>query len=222
MDRFKILTQFDLKIIAVVSMFIDHIGMVLYPDVMWLRGIGRLSFPLFCFLLTEGYKYTSSKKKYVIRLAVFAVLSEIPFDLAESGMLVNWSRQNVFITLFLGFLLIWAYDYFLYKNIFLLIGIYVVITFAAYFSKCDYNAGGVLFIFLFYIFSKMKPLQYISFSIVDIACFDSPMQKYAVFALIPIALYNGERGKKLGKWFFYPFYAVHFLILVGIKHLMMG
>ncbi len=220
MDRFKVLTQFDLKIIALITMLIDHIGMVLYPGEMWLRAIGRLSFPLFCFLLTEGYNYTSSKKKYVIRLAVFAVLSEIPFDLAKSNMLFNWKEQNVFITLLLGFLLIWAYDRFCYTNRVLLLGIYIAVMVAAFFSKCDYNAAGVLFIFLFYVFRKIKPMQYLSFSAVDIACFDK-MQYYAILALIPITLYNGERGKKLGKWFFYPFYAVHFLVLFGIKHLMM-
>ncbi|MCR5387633.1 MAG: conjugal transfer protein TraX [Lachnospiraceae bacterium] len=222
MDRFKVLTQFDLKMIAVISMLIDHIGMVLFPHQMWLRGIGRLAFPIYCFLLTEGYKYTSSKIKYAIRLAVFAVLSEIPFDLAESDTLFDWSRQNVFITLFFGFLLIWAYDVLFYKNMVLLMGIYIAIALAAYFSKCDYSAGGVLIIFLFYVFGKIKPVQYVSFSVVDIACYESKMQKYAIFALIPITFYNGERGRKLGKWFFYPFYAVHFLVLVAIKHFVMG
>ncbi len=219
MDRFKVLTQFDLKIIAVLTMLIDHIGMVLYPGELWLRVIGRISFPIFCFLLTEGYIYTSSKKKYALRLAVFAVLSEIPFDLARNGVLFNWKNQNVFITLLLGLLLIWAYDYFFYTNRFLLLGIYIVIMVAAYFSKCDYNAAGVLFIFLFYVFRKKKPLQYLSFSAVDIVCFEN-IQYFAILALIPIYLYNEEKGKKLGKWFFYPFYAVHFLVLAAIKHMM--
>ena len=96
------MSGFWLKILAMISMLIDHTGMVLFPQMQGLRVLGRLAFPLYCFLLAEGAVHTSNSKRYLGRLLGFALLSEIPFDLACHNTALWMQSQNVFFTLFLG------------------------------------------------------------------------------------------------------------------------
>ena len=93
------LTSFQLKWIAIFSMAVDHTGALLFPEAMWMRGIGRLAFPIFAFLLAEGYYHTHDVKRYLLRLWLFALISEIPYDLAFQGTLLESGSQNVFFTL---------------------------------------------------------------------------------------------------------------------------
>lgn len=96
------LNSFQLKCIAVITMIIDHTGAVLFPDNMTLRYIGRIAFPIFCFLLVEGFFHTRDVRKYMLRLGMFAVISEIPYDLAFRDTVIEFEHQNVFFTLFIG------------------------------------------------------------------------------------------------------------------------
>lgn len=100
------LTSSGLKIIAIVTMLIDHIGLVLFPELFILRLIGRLAFPpIFAFLLVEGFFHTKDVKKYMVRLGMYALISEVPFDLARKGGVVfDISGQNIF---FLHYSLVW-------------------------------------------------------------------------------------------------------------------
>ena len=98
----KGLNSFQLKCIAIVTMLIDHIGAIIFPTQMGFRIIGRFSFPIFCFLLVEGFHHTKDVKKYMIRLGIFALISEIPYDLAFRNVFLEFERQNVFFTLLLG------------------------------------------------------------------------------------------------------------------------
>ena len=102
------LNSYQLKCIAIITMLIDHIGAVLFPENLVLRYIGRISFPIFCFLLAEGFYHTKNVKKYMMRLAVFAVLSEIPYDLAFRNTYIEFTRQNVFFTLLIGVVMMYA------------------------------------------------------------------------------------------------------------------
>lgn len=105
----------QLKWIALVTMFIDHTGAAVVERLLsetspaWLtalyfalRIIGRLAFPIYCFLLAEGFAHTHSRPKYLARLAVFALVAEVPFDLATQGLVYYPGYQNVFFTLALG------------------------------------------------------------------------------------------------------------------------
>ena len=206
-----------LKIIAVVSMLTDHTAAVLFgwSELAFLimrQIIGRLAFPIYCFLLVEGFEKTSSRRKYAGRLFLFALISEIPFDLAFHRELFYSNYQNVFFTLFLGFLMIWLMDV-VEKHcrsfVLRMLGQAAVFLAAAALMEllyCDYGAHGAIAIALLYLFRKRKLEQIIA------GCVAFLWEITAPVAFIFVAFYNGRRGMKL-KYFFYIFYPAHLLIL---------
>src|SRR6056297_2543004 len=134
------MTSFHLKLIAITTMLIDHIGAVLFPEIIVFRIIGRLAFPLFAFLLTEGYRHTSNLKSYLIRLGVFALISQYPFWEAfgyDAGL-------NIFFTLTLGLIAIYLFEK--YQSILPILAL----SFLADLTHMDYGMFGILLIFLLY------------------------------------------------------------------------
>lgn len=105
--RYACLSSFAIKLIAISAMLTDHIGCILYPDAVWLRCIGRLAFPLFVFMLTEGASHTHSMKRYILRMLVFALITEIPYNLAFNGTLLYTGSRNMLFTLTLGLCMIY-------------------------------------------------------------------------------------------------------------------
>ena len=207
-----------LKIIAVVTMLIDHIASrILYAEeyaVLYkiMRYTGRISFPIFCFLLVEGFFHTRNVKKYMLRLAIFSVISEIPFDMSRTGRFVlEFNHQNVFFTLLIGLVVIFFMDKFKSNGI-----IQCVICAAgcllAYFMKTDYRYYGILQIAAFYYFSQMWLIKDLCVSWVNI-CMGQPT---AIAALGFTELYNGKRGLNL-KYLFYVFYPLHLIVLYFIR-----
>ena len=228
-----------LKIIAIVSMLIDHIGAVilqpllhyqgneivhdnLFTAYVSLRYIGRLAFPIFCFLLVEGFFYTHNRVKYAIRLGIFALISEIPFDLAFYKQFPYNRHQNVFMTLLIGLLMMMAIQYvrdsiipkvMRGKNMLALLLQTVIFIAAGYLASIlhtDYSFWGIIAIFVMYIlrFNRLymcllEAMYFLAFEVT------------AAISFIPIYFYNGKRGLKL-KYFFYVFYPAHLLILYGI------
>ena len=165
-----------LKFIAIITMLIDHIGAVVIengmlqvqnPDALaailatpqgqaiWkadfvLRCIGRLAFPIFCFLLVEGFQYTRNVKKYAMRLGVFALVSEIPFNLAISGQACSLDSQNVYVTLLLGLIALIGVQKFqreFWKQALVILGC----SGLAAILRTDYGAFGVIFIVTLYL-----------------------------------------------------------------------
>lgn len=225
-----------LKLIACLSMLIDHIGAaVVYPLIFesryfefhrsfagfsseelleiyqWMRRIGRLAFPIYCFLLAEGYFHTKSPKKMAFRLFLFALVSEIPFDLAFQRIWFYPGHQNVFFTLGLGFLAVWGHDHFKKKSPESPKGLLALLAAmgAAHLLHTDYSWFGVGLIFIFY-FWRERPLQ------CSLAAFFACLwQAAALLALIPIRLYNGKRGSRI-KYAFYLFYPLHLTLLYGV------
>lgn len=190
----------------------DSIGWVYLAYQVMRRIIGRLAFPIYCFLLVEGFQRTASRAKYAGRLFLFALISEIPFDLAFSGEVFYSFYQNVFFTLLVGFFMIWAMEE-IEKNcssyLIKLAGWAVVFLAAAFLSEkmyCDYGAHGIIAIALLYLFRKNKMEQIIA------GCAAFLWEITAPLAFIFVALYNGKRGIKL-KYFFYIFYPAHLLLL---------
>lgn len=235
-SRFRCLSGSTLKIIAVCAMAIDHFAAsILYYKILlpefsrmqgvvemsnWLilyqimRTIGRIAFPIFCFLLVEGFRHTSDRKKYAFRLFLFALISEFPFDLALFDMPLDLQHQNVFFTLFIGLLVIWAMDAAgKFRFGFPLQAAAVLAGGAlAYFLKTDYDYKGILVIVVLYIFRRNRVLRTVA------GCLSLLWEAPACLAFIPINLYNGKRGLSL-KYFFYAFYPVHLLIYAAIMHL---
>lgn len=215
-----------LKIIAVITMFIDHVGAILLPDYMVLRLIGRIAFPIFCFLLTEGFLHTRNVKNYALRLGLFALLSEIPFDLAFHNQIFDFGYQNVFFTLFIGLLAIiglhTANKRLAEKKLLLILTNFVIILagmLLAYLLKTDYSYMGVLIIILIY----ENELHFNKAAAIFSACVGLTCMttlELTSFISVPlIYFYNGKRGLSL-KYFFYAFYPVHLLLLYLIYRIM--
>lgn len=214
------LSSFQLKIIAIITMTIDHTGLMLMGGTEYyglFRNIGRIAFPIYCFLLTEGFLKTRNVKKYALRLFVFALVSEIPFNLMITGKVFSFERQNVFFTLLAGLLLLCWYSYFSVKGQFeiALAGIPLFMA-AAYFLKTDYSWWGVMLIFLFYAFKDRKLIS--AFFAGASMLLYGDREKYAVLSLFPILLYNGKKGRSM-KSFFYVYYPLHIAVLCVIKYL---
>lgn len=193
-------------------MLIDHIGYIFFPNVPMFRIIGRLAFPIFCFLIVEGFHHTRNHLNYLIRLSIFAVLSEIPFDLAFYGHIFDLQHQNVFITLALGLSAIFCLEEMNTQRRFTIPFVLVIIT--AYFAHCDYGIGGVLLICMFYL-TRKSPWTRLFLCALILYLFFGSLELYGIAAMLPITFYNGKRGPNV-KMFFYWFYPLHLLVLYAI------
>lgn len=225
--RKKGLSQEALKGIACFTMLLDHIGATMVQGYA-LRIIGRIAFPIFCFLMAEGTFYTKNPRKYGLRLMIGALLSEIPFDLAFRGRL-TWEYQNVMLTLFLGFLTVEIIQ----RTEFDIVKVLAVSGgFAlAEWANTDYGGFGVLLVVLF---SQTRGKLW--FQTIMVAMFSwminslkipvlrilVPIEMFAIFAMIPIALYSGGKvtSNRAVQWGFYLFYPVHLIILVLVRILL--
>ena len=208
----KVLNTFALKMIAVIAMLVDHVGMMFFPDMIAFRIVGRVAFPIFAYTLVEGFFYTKNKMHYLIRLGIFAFVSEIPFDLAGSGKLFDWEYQNVYFTLFLGLVMLMGITNTSQKWMQYLIAILTMIVSRV--LHTDYDALGIITIWIFYWFRNNHVAKMICFGIV-MAC-SNLVQTVAVLAIVPLSLHNGKQGPKW-KYFFYLFYPVHFIVLYVLK-----
>lgn len=207
------LDSFQLKCIAIVSMALDHTGAVLYPSQIWLRCLGRIAFPIFCFLIVEGFFHTHDVRRYMGRIGVFALISEIPYDLAFRGVPLEYDHQNVFFTLLIGIgmmVLLERNREWPVKAVILLLAMWLAVL-----IRSDYNFRGILLIFVFYIFHESRWLAVTAGGLWNFL-YQGVIQKYGVLSVLPLALYNGERGRKM-KYFFYIFYPAHLLLLYGIS-----
>ena len=206
-----------LKWIAVLTMVIDHVGAILFPDQIWMRVIGMVAFPVYAYCLAEGFRYTSDYRRYLGRLALFAILSEIPFDLAFYGVPFSFAHQNVFFTLTLGLILLWVLER-CREQLLLCAGAFAVLCFLAQALHMDYGAGGLLMVFAFYL-AQQGTSPWIGWGIfvfINLFGYAGGVQWAAILALLPIGLYSGKAGKKKQR-FFYWIYPLHLLLLWVIE-----
>lgn len=211
-----------LKIIALLTMIIDHTGAIIFPSHPELRIIGRIAFPIYCFLLIEGYTHTKDVKRYGLRLLLFAFISEIPFDYAFYGG-ISFSHQNIFFTLTLGLFLIYMMDHYFKTNPLTAIIGMIAAVFLSEFLNTDYGLLGMVYIVIFYSASNMPKYSKLFFTFTMIYIFSATLsfgvQPYAVLSTFFIAAYNGKKGASMGmlKYGFYAAYPLHLLILYGIQ-----
>ena len=217
------MSAFTLKILALVTMIIDHVGAVFFPEWIWLRYIGRLAMPIYTFLLVQGYVYTKNFTRYAARLGVFALLSEVPYDLLFKRTLLEFGKQNVMFTLLIALLVLRLLDESAKKRNVLLFLCAVGLTALAQYLSVDYGVYGVLMVLCFYLFRKYRGFDTLAFSALTYArCTQTgnDVQLWAIAAGIPILLYNGKKGPFSLKYFFYFAYPVHLLVLYAVRYVM--
>ena len=258
----KKLTSFHLKIIAITTMVIDHAFKIFTNDIfswmqsqqlftipnyilfMFILAIGRIAFPLFAYMIAEGCYYTRNIKKYILRLCLLGIVSEIPFQymiaiLNNQAYSFSFSLGNVFFTLALGASAIEAYRYLKEKSnnlIFLSLPV-ILCSVIAQILNTDYSAPGVLLIFFCYCFRETKYwyrpilifnlflyalympfLGIMNFGLDWIVILEAIFSiSFSCLSLFVIKQYNHQRGKAV-KWLFYVFYPLHIAVLVGLYY----
>ena len=217
------LSQEGLKLIACLCMLVDHIGAVFLPY-HFLRIIGRLAFPIYCFFLAEGAHYTKNPRKYALRLGVGVLLSELPYDILFYGTF-TMQDQSVMLTLFIGFVMALCMQR--VKQPLLQLILAVPFAFAAEWLHTDYGGLGVGLIALFVLTRDMPyrlPIQAVAMAAIcylmnsysiSVLGVQVPVQMFAVFSLVPIGLYCGRKvsHSRVVQWAFYLFYPAHLLVL---------
>ena len=208
------MTTFLMKWIAVLTMITDHVGRMFFPDVHIFNIIGRIAFPLFAFLLVEGFVHTGNLKKYMLRMLIFACISEIPYDLAMQETWLEFSRQNTIWTLTLGLLMLALCRKYQY-SVWAVAGIAVVCCAAAALLRFDYGAGGIVLILILYFLRDRQWLKYLAMLGLSVLWFGGT-EIAAMISIIFMLAYNGKHGKNM-KYMFYWFYPVHLAVLFFIK-----
>ena len=239
-EKYCFLSGSLLKLLAVIVMLIDHTAaFILYlykpatqPILLLgshelslykiMRYIGRTAFPIFVFLLVEGFCHTHNKKKYGRNLLIFAIISEIPWNLLHSGTYF-YDKQNVFFTLLLGYIGMVVIEKYQDTTIVLYkikqTAILLILLLLSILLKADYGLVGFGYVLLIYVLRDKGILQ----TVLGI-CF-LPSKWIGGAAFIPINFYNGKRGfikGSIAKYFFYGFYPLHLICLYIIRRMIFG
>lgn len=234
--KIKCLSAFDLKIIAMALMFCDHLWATLVPGKMWLTCLGRIAFPIFAFQIAEGFSKTGNFKKYISRIFICALLSEIPFNLMSGGGIFFPFHQNVLFSFTISLLLLRMIQWGREKSRGWFIGMtvlsFVLATVLGLLCFVDYFNFGIYMVICFYLLRGLKFEwlgQLVMMYIINVSMmqgmwidqslfgfkYQVPLQGYALLALIPIWLYNSKKGHDSMAFRIvnYAFYPVHILIL---------
>lgn len=238
--RFRGLSGANLKYFALCTMLIDHCGLVIvyyallccnspflmeHQEFLWdvyhlMRSIGRTAFPVFLFLLVQGFIHTHDRKAYSRRLFFFGLIAEIPFDLCIDRSFLSTAHQNVMWTLLFGFLMMCALDTVARKDMpdmakgVLSVLVIAAAAFVSWVLNTDYSYKGILALAVLYFVRFDRKLTLVALTV----CF--LWEPAAIFAAIPVALYNGQRGN-VPKHFFYWFYPVHLLLLYILQRVIL-
>ncbi|MGO1651632.1 TraX family protein [Senegalia sp. (in: firmicutes)] len=211
---------FVLKLIALITMIIDHYGAIFHHNEITFRIIGRIAFPIYAFLIVEGFIHTSDIKKYAKRLLIFAFLSEIPFDYAIFGE-INFAHQNIFFELFIGIVAL----YYIEKKEILSqqISIIFIAGLISTLLMFDYNLLGIIYICTFYLTKDLSKNKRFSFVLVTIfisnLLISSSLQQYSLISILFLYLYNNEIGpkNKVIQFLFYLSYPLHLIIFAIMR-----
>ena len=219
------LTGNQLKLLALITMTIDHVGAYLFPDILWLRIIGRLAFPIYAFMIAEGCRHTRNMFRYLGSVAAMAALCQAGLYLYNGSL-----HMYILVTFSLSILLILLLEQ-AQKSAFF--GILAVTALGGVYYitqilpgqlpgdfRIDYDMLGVMLPVMIWVGrNKWQSLGMCAFGLILMGM-ENSIQMYAVLALIPLAMYNGQRGKHNMKGFFYWYYPVHLVAIYGIAYLL--
>ena len=226
---FKGLNNNQLKIIAMITMLIDHIGVAFFPSIKILRCIGRIAFPIYAYMIAEGCRYTKNRKKYLAMIASMAFVFQIVYF-----AFMNSLYQGILVTFSLSIGAIFAIDTFIKnKNIvnrilmaIIILFIFTVSTvfpviFKAYGFKLDYGMWGLcLPILVYFAPSKIWRIILSAIFLIFMSLSTNVLQWWSLLTIPLFMLYNGERGNKKMKYVFYLFYPIHLVIIYAIMFLL--
>ena len=233
MTEAKLKTNLDtnfLKLVAIISMAIDHIGSTILSQYSIFRWIGRIAFPIFCYCLTVGLLYTHDIKKYLIRLGVFAVISQPFYILAffPRDFMGNITVLNIYFTLFVSLLAVWGFKE---KKWWIFVGSFLF----ACMVNIDYSVTGIILMLIFYLCRNKPKLGMLFYTLTYIPAFynsslDDPLALivgnhvigFDIFAIcaIPLIFIKTATNIKFSKWFFYSFYPIHLLLIFIVRLLL--
>ena len=224
------MTASALKTIAIITMLIDHLGAVFFPQYRIMRMVGRLAFPIFAYFIAEGYSHTHDVRKYAMRLGAFALISEVPFDLAFFGKFFYMGYQNVFFTLMFGLLAIWCFDRYRYSSPVLAVGGVFGIGVLSVMMNTDYAIFGIIMMLLFHMLRDRQYAALLSVALLNLlygllgagilsGSFNiaGGIQALAGLSALLLLFYNGQRGRSI-KYLFYGFYPGHLLVIGLLAH----
>lgn len=211
-----------LKIIALITMTLDHVGLVFFPQCKWMRIVGRIAFPIFAFMIAEGCKYTHNRKKYLLQIGLMGIGMQVVFLIATGSL-----YQSVFISFSLAIMLIYVLDkakssenikYWCYALLtasaitFLCLGLPKILHDTDY--GIDYGIVGVLIPVLCYFTENRKAKIFVfALSLVALSAFYGDIQWYCLLTVPLIGMYNNTRGKLKMKNLFYIYYPTHLCII---------
>ena len=230
------MSAYMIKLIACISMLLDHIGYYSSNDGLPLRVLGRLAMPIYAFFIAEGYRRTKNRLNYALRLLLFAVISEVPFDLYFFGRTYFPGYQNVFFMLFLALIAIWVFDELSKRYESRIPAFLSLIAFCAVSEliHSDYGWEGILTCFIFFLYpvneqQNMAPAAISMLGIYFLRLISSGgndfymLQVFRLAALLPLSAYNGKQTyitspaiRKIIQYAFYVFYPAHLLILYAV------
>ena len=235
----KGISQEGLKLLACLTMLCDHVGHVLIirtgnAELYYLsRIIGRIAFPIYAFLLAEGFFHTRNRTRYFLRLALGAMLAELPYDIMVSGGF-SWTSQSVMVTMMLGFLALLVMEK--CENIYLKPLAALPFLVLAEIFCCDYGWQGVALMMLFHMSRGYYAKNFVRFggmlvifhsmggAALSVGAMVIPIQALGALSMLFIAAYDGRKltQSKAAQWAFYLFYPVHMAVLVALKWLIYG
>ena len=216
------LTSNQLKLLAMLTMTLDHIGVQLFPGVLWLRIVGRLAFPIYAYMIAEGCAHTRNRRKYLLQMAGLALLCQLVYFFAMGSLF-----QCILVTFTLSILLIYACDtgsrpltaLALLGMAFVTVALPRMLPGTDF--AIDYGFFGVLVPVAVYLGkTHREKLLFTAGALVALAWSVGDIQWYSLAALLPLALYSGQRGKRRMKWLFYLYYPLHLAAIYGISLLL--
>ena len=208
-------------------MFIDHAGLILFPQYRVFRIIGRLAFPIYAYCIAEGFRYTKDRSRYFLRVLGLGLLCQIVYTFGERdiylGILLTFSLSIALMALQEKTFAEWKRGNFVF--VFLYAASVIAVFVLTQFVTVDYGFWGVMLPVIASLF-KDRPRRLLAFSLgllvlsVEEYYFGYTTQIFSLFAMIPLILYNGKPGKYRLKNFFYVFYPAHLVFLYAVDFLL--